>query len=124
MLKYLLENGGIGMKIFLLIISLLLIAIVLLQSNKAEGASQIISGGNSDLFSQRKERGVELLISRVTMSLGLIFFGWLYASGLPPFHTIKSGIYSKAEPHGAALLQSFTVISMISIGIILNISKY
>lgn len=62
------------MKIFLLIISLLLIAIVLLQSNKAEGASQIISGGNSDLFSQRKERGVELLISRVTMTLGLIFF--------------------------------------------------
>jgi len=62
------------MKVFLLIISLLLIAIVLLQSNKAEGASQIISGGNSDLFSQRKERGVELLISRITMSLGLIFF--------------------------------------------------
>ena len=53
------------------------------------------------------------------MSLGLIFFGWLYASGLPPFHTIKSGIYSKAEPHGAALLQSFTVISMISIVLIM-----
>ena len=53
------------------------------------------------------------------ISLGLIFFGWLYASGLPPFHTIKSGIYSKAEPHGAALLQSFTVISMISIVLIM-----
>ena len=38
------------------------------------------------------------------LSLALIFFGWLYASGLPPFHTIKSGVYSKAEPHGAALL--------------------
>lgn len=62
------------MKIFLLIISLLLIAIVLLQSNKAEGASQIISGGNADLFSRRKERGAELLISRLTMILGLIFF--------------------------------------------------
>ena len=62
------------MKTFLLIISLLLIIIVLLQSNKAESASQIISGGNSDLFSQRKERGVELLISRITMALGLIFF--------------------------------------------------
>ncbi len=62
------------MKIFLLIISLLLIAIVLLQSNKAEGASQIISGGNADLFSRRKERGAELLISRLTMTLGLIFF--------------------------------------------------
>lgn len=74
MLKYHIEIGGIGMKVFLLIVSLLLIAIVLLQSNKAEGASQIISGGNSDLFSQRKERGVELLISRVTMALGIIFF--------------------------------------------------
>ena len=62
------------MKIFLLIITLLLIAIVLLQSNKAEGASQIISGGNADLFSRRKERGAELLISRLTMTLGLIFF--------------------------------------------------
>ena len=40
------------MQTVLLIISILLIAIVLLQSNKAESASQIISGGNSDLFSQ------------------------------------------------------------------------
>ena len=62
------------MKTFLLIISILLIAIVLLQSNKAESASQIITGGNGDLFSQRKERGVELLISRTTMVLGLVFF--------------------------------------------------
>lgn len=62
------------MKIFLLIVSILLITIVLLQSNKAESASQIISGGNSDLFSQRKERGIELIISRATMALGLIFF--------------------------------------------------
>ncbi len=62
------------MKIFLIVISLLLIAIVLLQSNKAEGASQIISGGNSDLFSKRKERGLELVISRVTLALGMTFF--------------------------------------------------
>ena len=62
------------MEMFLIIISILLIAIVLLQSNKAEGASQIISGGNSDLFSNRKERGLELFISRLTMVLGLTFF--------------------------------------------------
>ncbi|MCI8568051.1 MAG: preprotein translocase subunit SecG [Bacilli bacterium] len=62
------------METFLFIVSILLIVIVLLQSNKAEGAAQIISGGNSDLFSQRKERGAELVISRVTMALGLIFF--------------------------------------------------
>lgn len=62
------------MKTFLLIISILLIVIVLLQSNKAESASQIISGGNSDLFAQRKERGSELAISRITMILGFLFF--------------------------------------------------
>ena len=52
----------------------MIVAIVLLQSNKAEGASQIISGGNSDLFSKRKERGLELLISRITFLLGMVFF--------------------------------------------------
>lgn len=62
------------MKTFLLIISILLIAIVLLQSNKAEGASQIFSGGNGDLFRERKERGSELFISRLTFGLGALFF--------------------------------------------------
>ena len=61
------------MTIALLIISILLIAIVLLQSGKAESASSIISGGNSNLFAQRKERGGELFISRLTLTLGLIF---------------------------------------------------
>ncbi len=62
------------MKGILLVVCVLLIAIVLLQSNKAEGASQIISGGNADLFSQRKERGIELFISRLTFALGAVFF--------------------------------------------------
>jgi len=62
------------MEIAVIIVSILLIAIVLLQSGKAESASQIIQGGNSDLFSNRKERGVELFISRFTFTLGLVFF--------------------------------------------------
>lgn len=62
------------MRTFLLVISILLIVIVLLQSNKAESGTQIISGGNSDLFSNRKERGSELFISRLTLTLGMIFF--------------------------------------------------
>ena len=62
------------MEIVLIIVSILLIALVLLQSGKAEAASQIIQGGNSDLFANRKERGVELFISRLTFALGLIFF--------------------------------------------------
>lgn len=62
------------MKVLFLIIAILLIIIVLLQSGKAESASQIISGGNLDLFNKRKERGSELFISRLTMALGIIFF--------------------------------------------------
>ncbi len=62
------------MEIALLIISILLIIIVLLQSGKAEGGAQIISGGSSELFKSRKERGSELVISRITLVLGLAFF--------------------------------------------------
>jgi preprotein translocase subunit SecG len=62
------------MEIALLIVSVLLIIIVLLQSGKAESAGQIIQGGSSDLFSNRKERGFELFISRLTMLLGVAFF--------------------------------------------------
>ena len=62
------------MKVFFLVIAIMLIVIVLLQSGKAEAASQIISGGNLDLFNKRKERGSELFISRLTMALGIIFF--------------------------------------------------
>ena len=62
------------METALLIISILLIAIVLLQSNKASDASQIITGGNSELFFNQKERGAELLISRITFVLGMAFF--------------------------------------------------
>lgn len=62
------------MKIFFLVVAILLIVIILLQSGKAEAASQIISGGNLDLFNKRKERGSELFISRLTMALGVVFF--------------------------------------------------
>ncbi len=62
------------MEVVLIVISVLLIILVLLQSGKSEGPAQIISGGNSDLFSQRKERGSELVISRITLILGLAFF--------------------------------------------------
>lgn len=62
------------MEIALLIVSILLIAVVLLQSGKAESASQIIQGGISDLFANRKERGFELFVTRITYILGFTFF--------------------------------------------------
>ncbi len=62
------------MDVVLLVISVLLITIVLLQSGKAESASNILMGGNAELFAQRKERGSELFISRMTLILGILFF--------------------------------------------------
>ncbi len=61
------------MEIVLMIISILLIAIILLQSNKASDAGQIITGGNSMLMGQMKERGAEKFITRLTYILGFLF---------------------------------------------------
>ena len=58
------------MKTLLIIISILLIAIVLLQSGKAESASNVITGG-ADLFANRKERGIEVVITRTTLVLSI-----------------------------------------------------
>ena len=61
------------METAVVIVSILLIAIVLLQSGKAESAN-IIQGTTSELFQNRKERGIELFISRLTFMLGFAFF--------------------------------------------------
>ena len=58
----------------ILIVSVLLIVLVLLQSNNASDAGSIITGGNETLFQNMKERGAELFISRITLVLGIIFF--------------------------------------------------
>lgn len=62
------------MKVALLIVSILLIIIVLLQGSKSDSGPQIISGGSSELFVNRKERGSELVITRITFVLGMSFF--------------------------------------------------
>lgn len=58
----------------LIVVSVLIIVLVLLQGNKAQAGGQIISGGNAELFQNQKERGAELLISRITLILGIAFF--------------------------------------------------
>lgn len=72
------------MEILLMVISIILIALGLLQSGKAESASGVISGGNNDLFSNRKERGGELLISRITFVTGALFMivSFIISSGI------------------------------------------
>lgn len=49
----------------------------------------------------------------------MLIYGWLYATGLPPFNAIKSEIYSKGLPSGSMILQSFSVIACISIGLVI-----
>ena len=61
------------METALLVISVLLIVIVLLQSSKASDASQIITGGNNMLLGKTKERGLEVVITRLTYILGFAF---------------------------------------------------
>ncbi|CDE99354.1 protein-export translocase membrane protein [Clostridium sp. CAG:628] len=61
------------MEILLIIVSIVLIALVLLQSNKASEAGQIITGGNSMLMGQMKERGAEKFITRLTYATGFLF---------------------------------------------------
>ena len=75
--KVSIEVGDIMMAILenaLIVVSVIIIALVLLQSNKAESGAQIITGGNADLFQNVKERGVDLVISRLTMISGIAFF--------------------------------------------------
>lgn len=62
------------MEVVLLVVSVLLITVVLLQSDKSESVSNILLGSSSDLFKNRKERGFELFISRFTLLLGILFF--------------------------------------------------
>ncbi len=62
------------MKLVLIILSILIIAIVILQSGKSATASSSIMGGNDELFANRKERGSELFITRLTAFLGALFF--------------------------------------------------
>lgn len=61
------------MKTLLLIISLLLIAIVLLQGSKSGNSTISLTGANDSLFKNRKERGGELVITRLTAILGAAF---------------------------------------------------
>ncbi len=61
------------MEIALIVVSVLIIALVLFQSNKASDASQIIGGGNEALFQNQKERGLELFVTRLTVVCGIVF---------------------------------------------------
>jgi preprotein translocase subunit SecG len=58
----------------LVIVSIGLIVVVLLQSGKSAGLSGAISGGAEQLFGKQKARGLDAVLQKATVVLGILFF--------------------------------------------------
>lgn len=57
---------------FMAIVSVILIFLVALQHAK-QGLSDSLSGNNSELFKQQKERGFEAILTRLTYGFSCLF---------------------------------------------------
>lgn len=62
------------LSVVLVIVSILLITAVLLQSGRSAGLSGAISGGAEQMVGKQKARGLEAVLSRATVVLGVLFF--------------------------------------------------
>ena len=60
--------------IILAIVSIIIIVLCLLQGGKSEGASGAITGGGLNVFVKTKERGMEKVISYLTLGFAVVFF--------------------------------------------------
>lgn len=62
-------------QIALLVLSFILIAVILLQSGKSQGASSAVMGGNKmNIFTRTKERGADKIMTIITAILAVAFF--------------------------------------------------
>jgi energy-converting hydrogenase B subunit F len=105
-LKYLILGGVAGSSILLGISILLgkygmlnvsdLHKVITLEFKSAEGISQTL-----------------------IVACALIFVGWLFESGMVPFHIIKSDVYSKARPSVAAFMQTQTKFVLVALWVII-----
>lgn len=62
------------LELLLIIVSIALIIVCLLQTGKTDGIVNALTGQSSNLFAQQKERGVDLVLTRITVGLGIAFF--------------------------------------------------
>ena len=62
------------LEVLLIIVSIALIIVCLLQTGKTDGIVNALTGQSSNLFAQQKERGVDLVLTRITVGLGIEFF--------------------------------------------------
>ena len=60
--------------VLLVVVSILLIAVVLLQSGRSAGLAGAISGGAEQMVGKQKARGLEAVLSKATVVLGVLFF--------------------------------------------------
>ena len=58
----------------MVVIAVVLIILCLLQSGKSDDIVNALTGQSSNLFAEQKERGIELVMSRMTMILAIAFF--------------------------------------------------
>ena len=58
----------------LMAVSVALIIVCLLQNGKSDGIVNALTGQSSNLFVHQKERGADLILSRITVGLGIAFF--------------------------------------------------
>nr|VZR98427.1 putative protein-export membrane protein SecG [Mycoplasma feriruminatoris]VZS00677.1 putative protein-export membrane protein SecG [Mycoplasma feriruminatoris] len=64
----------LGFEIFIFIIAFIMIAIGLLQNKQSQTGLSALNGGNEELFSNSKERGLDKTLSIWMLVLGIIFF--------------------------------------------------
>lgn len=62
------------LEVLLIIVSIALIIVCLLQTGKTDGIVNALTGQSSNLFAEQKERGVDLVLTRITVGLGIAFF--------------------------------------------------
>lgn len=62
------------LEVLLIIVSIALIIVCLLQTGKTDGIVNALTSQSSNLFAQQKERGVDLVLTRITVGLGIAFF--------------------------------------------------
>ena len=74
--------------ILLLIVSILLTAIIVVQKS-SEDATSAFTGEKSDLFANKKERGIDVWIKWITMGLSLAF---LVLAIIASFFTVRFSI--------------------------------
>lgn len=62
------------LNVLLIVSSISLIILTFLQSGKSDGIINALTGQSSTLFAQQKERGVDLILTRLTTTFAIIFF--------------------------------------------------